>query len=128
MSGFPWPKVPETVPGTTVALPDLSFYKEFGKSDWAARLSSATGAFALVSRPFVEGRPWLRGLLGLWLAQNILLVVSALMRLDLYVDAFGLTRLRLAAVVWMGLVAGNKSRNPITDLYTRPSWLFYHTH
>jgi hypothetical protein len=64
------------------------------------------GAFALVSRSFVYGRGWLRLLLGLWIAQNILLVISALLRLDLYVDAFGFTRLRLAAGIWMALVAG----------------------
>ena len=64
------------------------------------------GAFALVSRPFAHGQVWLRGLLGLWIAQNVLLVISTLLRLDLYVDAFGFTRLRLAAAIWMALVAG----------------------
>jgi hypothetical protein len=64
------------------------------------------GGFTLVSRPFAAARPGLRILLGLWIAQNLLLVVSSLLRLDLYVGAFGLTRLRLAAAVWMGLVAG----------------------
>lgn len=64
------------------------------------------GAFTLVSRPFVARRTVLKALLGLWIAQNLLLVVSSLLRLDLYVEAFGLTRLRLAAAVWMGLVAG----------------------
>ncbi len=63
------------------------------------------GAFALVAQPFLGGRPVLRGLLYLWLAQNLLLVVSSILRLDLYVGAYGLTRLRFAAFVWMGLVA-----------------------
>ena len=40
----------------------------------------------------------------LWTAQNILLVLSSILRLDLYVDAYGLTRLRFAAFIWMGLV------------------------
>ena len=64
------------------------------------------GVFTLVSRPFAAVRSGLRILLGLWIAQNLLLVVSSLLRLDLYVEAFGLTRLRLAAAIWMGLVAG----------------------
>jgi len=64
------------------------------------------GGFTLVSRPFAATRPGLRALLGLWIVQNLLLVVSSLLRLDLYVEAFGLTHLRLAAAVWMGLVAG----------------------
>jgi hypothetical protein len=64
------------------------------------------GGFTLVSRPFAAERRGLQVLLGLWVAQNLLLVISSLLRLDLYVEAFGLTRLRLAAAVWMGLVAG----------------------
>lgn len=62
------------------------------------------GVFSLISRPFTEGRPILRRLLALWLVQNILLVASALYRLDLYVENFGLTYLRIAAAIWMGLV------------------------
>lgn len=40
-----------------------------------------------------------------WLAQNVLLTVSALWRLHLYVSVYSLTRLRLAACLWMLLVA-----------------------
>jgi hypothetical protein len=63
------------------------------------------GGFALVSRPFTQGSALLRGLLMLWVAQNLALVVSSLVRLDLYVDVYGLTRLRMAAAIWMGLTA-----------------------
>jgi hypothetical protein len=62
------------------------------------------GAFALAARPFARENPWLRRLLLMWLAQNLLLTVSALLRLELYVEAFGLTYLRLYAAIWMGLV------------------------
>ncbi len=62
------------------------------------------GGFALITQPFLRGQPLLRGLMFLWTAQNILLVVSSILRLDLYVDAYGLTRLRFAAFIWMGLV------------------------
>ncbi len=47
----------------------------------------------------------IRSLLMVWVAQNILLTFSAVQRLSLYVSVYGLTRLRLAAVVWIGLVA-----------------------
>jgi hypothetical protein len=44
------------------------------------------------------------GLIYLWIAQNVVLVLSAVLRLDLYVDMYALTRLRVAAFIWMGLV------------------------
>ena len=63
------------------------------------------GAFALAARPWVAERRALKPLLILWLVQNILLTLSALYRLDLYVVSFGLTYLRLHALIWMALVA-----------------------
>ncbi|TNE32734.1 MAG: DUF4173 domain-containing protein [Alphaproteobacteria bacterium] len=41
----------------------------------------------------------------LWIAQNIFLVFSAINRLLQYIDAYSLTSLRIAALVWMVLVA-----------------------
>lgn len=63
------------------------------------------GAFALVARPFSATQPALKPLLLIWLAQNILLTASAALRLELYIDTFGLTYLRLHALIWMRLVA-----------------------
>ena len=63
------------------------------------------GAFALAARPWLSERRALKPLLLLWLAQNILLTLSALYRLDLYVQTYGLTYLRVHAFIWMGLVA-----------------------
>ena len=63
------------------------------------------GAFALAARPWLSERRILKPLLLLWLGQNILLTLSALYRLDLYVQIYGLTYLRAYAVIWMGLVA-----------------------
>ncbi len=40
-----------------------------------------------------------------WVAQNIFLVCSSIVRLDGYIQEFSLTYLRLAALIWMGLVA-----------------------
>lgn len=51
-----------------------------------------------------EGSRTIRGLVYLWIWQNVLLVVSALLRLDLYVATYSLTLPRAAAFVWMGLV------------------------
>ena len=52
-----------------------------------------------------EGSALTRRLVYLWIAQTILLVISAMLRLDLYVATYALTLLRVAAFVWMGLVA-----------------------
>jgi hypothetical protein len=44
-------------------------------------------------------------LLTLWIAQTIFLVVSSILRLDLYVAVYSLSYWRVAAFIWMGLVA-----------------------
>ena len=64
-------------------------------------------AFVLVAmRPEGSGArdPRIRPLILVWVAQNIMLVLSAMLRLDLYVGAYSLTELRVAAFVWMLLV------------------------
>ncbi len=66
------------------------------------------GVFVLVTLSPNSGaarRPWLRALVVLWVAQNLLLVASSALRLWDYVEAYSLTRLRLAALIWMALVA-----------------------
>ena len=49
--------------------------------------------------------PLIRGLVVAWVAQNLFLVASSILRTVDYVQAYSLTRLRIAALVWMGLVA-----------------------
>lgn len=49
--------------------------------------------------------PLIRRLVALWIAQNVVLVASSALRTLDYVDAYSLTRLRIAALLWMGLVA-----------------------
>lgn len=66
------------------------------------------GLFVIVTlRPGSQtaANPRVRRLLVLWIAQNILLVASTILRTLDYVDAYSLTRLRIAALAWMGLVA-----------------------
>jgi hypothetical protein len=67
----------------------------------------AAGFVLIAMRPGgpAEQSRLVRPLVLLWIGQNILLVVSSIFRLDLYVAAYSLTYLRLAAFVWMGLVA-----------------------
>lgn len=57
------------------------------------------GLFAVLARPHLAGRPVLRWLMLLWLAQTLALVAASVWRLETYVDIYGLTRLRLAAYV-----------------------------
>lgn len=48
--------------------------------------------------------PLVRRLVIVWVAQNILLVASSVLRLFDYIDAYSLTVLRIAALAWMALV------------------------
>ncbi len=52
-----------------------------------------------------EGDKLLRALVYLWVGQNIVLVLASIFRLDLYISVYQLTFLRVAAMIWMGLVA-----------------------
>jgi len=47
----------------------------------------------------------IRRMVYLWIGQNILLVASTALRTIDYVEAYSLTRLRIAALLWMALVA-----------------------
>lgn len=49
--------------------------------------------------------PLVRRLVYAWIAQNVVLVASTMLRTLDYVEAYSLTRLRIAALVWMALVA-----------------------
>lgn len=90
-------------------LPDNLTY-----ADYAHRGAYPLCCTALIAAAFVlaassnfgaagpTGR--LRTLLMLWVGQNLVLVLSSLLRLDLYVAAYSLTTLRVEAFIWMGLV------------------------
>lgn len=65
-----------------------------------------------------------RRLVYAWIAQNIVLTLSAAWRLHIYIDAYGLTRLRLASVVWMLLVAFGLAAISLRIVFNRPNtWL-----
>lgn len=87
-------------------LPKGMSYAEYAHRGAYPLLATAllAGAFALVARPFLNERSGLKRWMMLWLAQNVLLVISSMMRLSLYVESYGLTYLRVHAAIWMVLV------------------------
>lgn len=65
------------------------------------------GLFVLVVfRPGSEatGRPLVRGLVVLWVAQNMVLVASSILRTADYIEGYALTRFRIVAMIWMVMV------------------------
>ena len=52
-----------------------------------------------------EHHPWARRMVLLWVAQNVILVVSSAWRTIVYIQASMLTGWRIAALAWMALVA-----------------------
>ena len=90
-----------------VGLPEGISYAEYAHRGAYPLVVTAllAGAFALLTRRWVQQDRLLRALLMLWVAQNVALVVSSIVRLELYVEVYGLTHLRMAAAIWMGLTA-----------------------
>ncbi|MBU3969811.1 MAG: DUF4173 domain-containing protein [Alphaproteobacteria bacterium] len=87
---------------------------DMGLADYAHR-----GAYPLIVTALLAGlfvlvalqpgsdtaqRPLVRRLVVVWVAQNIILVASSLLRTADYIEAYALTRFRIAAMVWMALV------------------------
>ncbi len=92
------------------ALPENMSHSEYAHRGAYPLIATALLAAVFVLMTFREGPSattmrWARRLVYLWIAQNVFLVASAAWRLWLYVDAFSLTRWRLAAAIWMSLVA-----------------------
>jgi hypothetical protein len=110
-------------------LPDRMSYAEYahrGAYPLIATALFAAGFVLVAMRPGgpAENSQPIRPLVLIWVAQNILLVISSIFRLDLYVAAYSLTYWRLAAFVWMGLVAAGLFLILIQIIQRRPnSWL-----
>jgi hypothetical protein len=86
----------------------------------------AAGFVLVAMRPGgpAEKSSLIRPLVLVWIGQTVLLVISSIFRLDLYVAAFSLTYLRLAAFIWMGLVAAGLLLILIQIILKKPnSWL-----
>lgn len=66
------------------------------------------GLFVLLTthpRSEMAGNKLIRALIILWIAQNLFLVASTAERTLMYIESYSLTRLRIAALIWMALVA-----------------------
>lgn len=92
-----------------VRLPEGMTYADYAhRGAYALMLASllAAGFSLLTARPGgpIDRVPCVRPFLVVWIGQCLFLVFSALLRLDLYIEAYALTHFRLAALVWMGLV------------------------
>ncbi|UVK39677.1 DUF4173 domain-containing protein [Mesorhizobium sp. AR10] len=93
-----------------VALPDgltYAAYAHRGAYPLIVTALLAAGFVLAALRPgsATSGDPLIRRLVYVWVAQNIVLVISSILRLDLYIGIYALTYWRIAAFVWMGLVA-----------------------
>lgn len=72
----------------------------------------------------VSGSTSVRALIYTWVMQNILLVISSIYRTGLYVEAYALTYWRVAAFIWMGLVACGLCWIIARSILNKPnSWL-----
>jgi len=92
------------------ALPDGLTYATYAHRGAYPLIATALLAAAFVLVAMRRGGPaeqsrLIRPLVLIFTAQNVLLVISSIFRLDLYVAIYSLTYLRLAAFIWMGLVA-----------------------
>ncbi|WFU73590.1 DUF4173 domain-containing protein [Bradyrhizobium sp. CB2312] len=93
-----------------VALPANMTYAAYAHRGAYPLIATALLAAAFVMVAMRPGGPAeksrvIRPLVYLWVGQNVLLVASSILRLDLYVDIYMLTYWRIAAFIWMGLVA-----------------------
>ncbi len=92
-----------------VALPDHLTYAEYahrGAYPLIVTALLAAGFVLLALKPGsdTEADRTIRWLVYLWIGQNVLLVISSMLRLDLYVSVYSLTYWRIAAFLWMALV------------------------
>ncbi|MEL6478656.1 MAG: DUF4173 domain-containing protein [Pseudomonadota bacterium] len=93
-----------------VRLPDGMTYAEYAHRGaypliFAALLAGGFTLIATRAGGAAAGSRAIRWLSYLWTAQTVWLVISSALRLDLYVGVYGLSLMRVAAFVWMGLVA-----------------------
>ncbi len=88
-------------------LPEGMSYAQYAHRGAYPLLATAllAGLFAVLARPYTDARPVLRAALIAWLVQTLALVAASITRLEIYVDVYGLTRLRAAAAIWMAVVA-----------------------
>ncbi len=92
-----------------IALPEGMSYAAYAHRGAYPLIVTALLAAGFVLAATRPGTPaasnrTILALVGLWIVQNIGLVLSSVLRLDLYVSVYALTHWRVAAFLWMGLV------------------------
>ena len=89
-----------------LALPEGVSYASYAHRGAYPLMATAllAGTFAIGTRKLVRKDKLMRGLVYVWLLQNLFLVLSAAFRLSRYVEAYALTYLRISAFIWMFLV------------------------
>ncbi|MEV4944703.1 DUF4173 domain-containing protein [Streptomyces sp. NPDC053755] len=97
-----------------LSAPDPAFYSEYARQGFwqllvATCLTLAVIGLALRWAPRADARDrtLVRAVLGTVCVLTLVVVASALRRMDLYVDAYGLTRLRVSVTameIWLGVV------------------------
>ncbi len=113
-----------------LSLPDGITYAQYAHRGAYPLVVTAllSGIFAIATHHMTDDNRLLRALLLLWLGQNLILVLTAMFRLDLYVDAYTLTYLRVAAFIWMGLVFASLILIVVTIVQARSlGWLIRNT-
>ena len=93
-----------------LALPHGLTYAAYAHRGAYPLMATALLAAGFVLMAMRSGGPaetsrHIKPLVLVFVAQNFMLVLSSLFRTGLYVDAYSLSELRLAAMIWMGLVA-----------------------
>lgn len=91
-----------------VELPDGMTYAAYAHRGAYPLILTAllAGGFVLIAMPArTMPQPIVRALVLAFILQNVMLVISSMLRLDLYIETYSLTLLRVTAFIWMGLVA-----------------------
>ncbi|WP_315778694.1 MULTISPECIES: DUF4173 domain-containing protein [unclassified Bradyrhizobium] len=110
------------------ALPDGVTYATYAHRGAYPLIVTAllAAVFVLAAvRSGQEDEPRLiRPLVYLWVGQNLLLVLSSIQRVHIYIETYLLTHWRIAALIWMGLVAIGLVLIVIRIVLNRPTaWL-----
>ena len=93
-----------------VTLPDGMTYAAYAhRGAYPLIVTALLAAGFILHASNVEQTPQRKRLVDqliiIWTAQNLMLVLSSILRLDRYVEAYSLTYWRVAAFIWMALVA-----------------------
>ncbi|THB65869.1 MAG: DUF4173 domain-containing protein [Desulfovibrio sp.] len=91
-------------------LPEEFTYAEYAHRGAYPLVATALLAGVVVLVALKQASPTersrsVRGLTYVWIAQNVFLVGTSMWRLLFYIEAYSLTCFRVAAFIWMGLVA-----------------------